>query len=69
MTTEAQARSFFVAQSLLHARSLPLRDAQAFLKGLLLFTEDREETSALRAVYADLCALNDGMEKLQLTLI
>lgn len=69
MTTEKQAEIFFVSQALSHAQSLPLSQAQCFLKGLLLLTEDREETEPLRSVYQEFLTLSDHIESLQLKLI
>lgn len=69
MKTEKQALAFFISQALVHAQGLPLRDAQTFLKGLLLITPDREETAPLHDFYLHLCSLNDELEALQLKLI
>ena len=67
--TEAHAIRFFVAQALRHARSLPIREAQVFLHGLLLIGGEREELEPLRTAHNDLFALNQQLEELQLKLI
>ena len=66
--TENQAKRFFLEQVLDKALDLPLRDAQTFLKGLLLFTGEHDGIAPLRDAYDALYAAHERMEHLQTTL-
>lgn len=69
ISSEKLAADFFIARAIEQARSLPIRDARSFLKGLLLIADQSPEVDPIRPIYAEICSVDTQLEKLQLTLI
>lgn len=61
--TEDEARLFFVQHCAAHLREMKLRDARAFLRGLLAFSIE-DAFPELRKVYIGICDCDAQLELL-----
>lgn len=58
-------KDFFVAESIAHARSLPLADAVVFLQGLLQSCSDADALAPIRNAYIAMSQSDKQLELIQ----
>lgn len=61
----SNAQEYFIAESIAHARTLPLPDAVRFLRGLLESCGDENALAPIRNVYIALSQSDNQLELIQ----